>query len=206
MQEASLEDVKEFLLLVTKCHSLGDHDLKILHSLAEVAHPAIGKKEVNHDKVSQEIWTTEEGFSKLKKRIEQIATIETIENAKEIEVARSHGDLKENAEFKAALEKRARLQSELKTLSDQLGHARILTPLDVSTDTVSVGVIVDCKTSKGKKVSYTILGPWDADTEKNILSWQSKLAQTMLGSKVGQSFHFQNEEYTLEGIRSYFGR
>ena len=52
-------------------------------------------------------------------------------NAREIEAARALGDLRENAEFKAALERRARLQSELKFLSDQIGKARILTPEDV---------------------------------------------------------------------------
>lgn len=204
MQEASLEDVKEFLLLVTKCHTLGDHDLKILHSLAEVAHPSLAKKGTVQDSASQEIWTTQEGYQKLKARIEKIATVETVENAREIEVARSHGDLRENAEFKAALEKRSRLQSELKTLSDQLSHARVLTPVDVSTEAVGVGVVVECKTSRAKKISYTILGPWDADTERHILSLQSKLAQTMLGLKVGQTFQFQNEEYTIERIRSFF--
>lgn len=206
MQEATLEEVKELLLLSTKCHSLSDHDKKIFHSLAEVAHPSLIKLRQKTDTSSVEsniIWTTAEGYQKLQQRIQRIATVETVENAKEIEVARSHGDLRENAEFKAALEKRDRLQSELKLLSEQLNRARIITPEDISIDEVSVGSIVECKNQKGDVATYTLLGPWDADTDKNILSFQSKLAQQIKGLKVGQHFQFQGDEYTITRIRSY---
>lgn len=203
MQESSIEDVKEFLLLATKCHSLSDHDQKIFVSLAEVAYPQLAKlhkKEVQEDLT---IWTTQEGYQKLQQRIQQVATVETVENAKEIEIARAHGDLRENAEFKAALERRDRLQSELKTLSEQMHHARILSKEDISTQAIGVGAVIDCKNTNGEIVSYTILGPWDADPEKNILSFQSKLASTINGLAVGESFQFQEETFTIEAIRSY---
>jgi transcription elongation factor GreA-like protein/transcription elongation GreA/GreB family factor len=205
MQGASLETVKEFLLLATKCHSLGDHEIKILHSLAEVVHPSLGKSRHKQDATSEEdfIWTTETGFKKVKDRIQHIATVETVENAREIEVARSHGDLRENAEFKSALEKRSRLQSELKQLSDQVNHARVLTKEDISTSEVNIGTVVDCKNKEGKMLSYTLLGPWDADPDRSILSFQSKLAQTMRGLSVGDKFQFQSEEFTIIAIRSY---
>ncbi len=209
MQGSSLASCKEFLLLATKCHSLSDHDIKILHSLAEVVHPSLAKARSKNDQPTTEsttvIWTTQEGYQKLQKKVQQIATVETVQNAKEIEVARAHGDLRENAEFKAALEKRDRLQSELKLLSDQLNKARILSKEDVSTDVVGVGTVVECKTKGGSKVTYTFLGPWDADTDQNILSYQSKLAQAMKGLSVGKKFQFQGEEYTVVGIKSYFG-
>jgi transcription elongation factor GreA-like protein/transcription elongation GreA/GreB family factor len=206
MQGASAEVVQEFLLLSTKCHSLSDHDIKILHSLAEVVHPSLGKLRKKQEPSSEAnvIWTTEEGYKKVKERIQQIATVETVQNAKEIEVARSHGDLRENAEFKSALEKRDRLQSELKMLSDQVNRSRILTKPDVSTDEVGIGTVVECKNGQGKAIVYTLLGPWDADPDKAILSFQSKLAQTMKGLGIGDKFQFQGEEFTITGIKSYF--
>lgn len=209
MQEASLDEVKEFLLLATKCHSLSDHDIKILNSLAEVVHPSLGKGRKKAEAAqpeAQPIWTTQEGFQKLQQRIQQIGTVETVENAKEIEIARAHGDLRENAEFKAALEKRDRLQSELKFLSDQLNRTRIITKQDVTTNEVSVGCFVECQNKQGQKVTYALLGPWDADPEKNILSFQSKLAQAMQGLKVGSKFKFQDDEFTIHSIRSYFDK
>lgn len=205
LQGASLEMTKEFLLLSTKCHSLSDHDLKILHSLAEVVHPSLGKMRKSQDAQGDEntIWTTEEGFNKVKNRIQEIATAETVENAREIEVARSHGDLRENAEFKAALEKRSRLQSELKTLSDQVNRCRIITKADISTDEIGVGCVVTCKNKSGKTLKYTLLGPWDADTDRGILAFQSKLAQAMKGLTVGDKFQFQGDEFTVTEIQSY---
>lgn len=207
MQGTNLETMKEFLLLATKCHSLSDHDLKILHSLAEVVHPSLAQSRKKQDSLSDEnvIWTTEAGFKKVKERIQQIATSETVENAKEIETARSHGDLKENAEFKAALEKRDRLQSELKMLSDQVNRSRVITKADITTDEVGIGCTIECKSSQGKTQTYTILGPWDADPNQGILSSQSKLAQEMKGLSVGDKFKFQGEEFTITSIRSYLG-
>ncbi len=203
MKTSSLEEVKEYLLLTTKCDFLSDHDIKIIHSLAEVVYPSLSKVRKNEEE-EQIIWTTHAGFQKIQKRVSEIATIETVHNAKEIEAARALGDLRENAEFKAALEKRDRLQSELKLLSDQLSFARILTPGDILPNVVGVGSIVECEDSQNKKISFTFLGPWDADPEKQILSFQSKLAQTMKGKKIGEKFSFQNEEFTIKNIYNYF--
>lgn len=206
MQGASIGEVQEFLLLSTKCYSLSDHDLKILHSLAEVVHPSLAKISKKRESAGEEpvvIWTTNEGYHKLQSRIQQIATVETVENAKEIEVARSHGDLRENQEFKAALEKRDRLQSELKLLSQQLKECRIISKDDISKEEVGIGSIVECKNKQGQLMTYTLLGPWDADPDKHILSFQSKLAQAMKGLTVGKQFQFQGEEFTITGIRSF---
>lgn len=207
MQQSTLEEVKEYLLLATKCQSLEDHDIKILYSLAEVAHPTLARlrKEKNPSVQEESIlWTTQEGYQKTQERIQHIATSETIQNAKEIETARALGDLRENAEFKAALEKRDRLQSELKFLSDQIASARILTPDHVPVDEVGIGSVVDCNDSKGVHIRFTLLGPWDADPEKHILSFQSKLAQAMKGKTVGEQFAFQSERFTITNIGSFF--
>lgn len=206
MKNASLEEVQEFILLSTKCNILSDHEIKIIHSLAEVAYPNLkaSSKKVSDEDQSNIIWTTQEGYLKIQQRIKDISSVETVENAKEIEEARSHGDLRENAEYKAALEKRDRLQGELKLLSDQFKRAKILTKNDVNPNYVGAGTIVECKKSDNSKITFTILGPWEADPEKNILSFQSKLAQSMNNLKIGNKFTFQNEEYTIIKITSFF--
>lgn len=205
MKEASEKETQEFLLLVTKCHSLSDHDVKIMRSLAEVAHPSLakkGKKKQENEFEEEIVWTTQEGYNSLQKRIEQIGTVETVENAKEIEVARAHGDLRENAEFKAALERRDRLQAELTWLSAQRNKCRVLTKEDIDLRTAGVGTSIECASEGAATITYTLLGPWDADTDKNILSYQSKLAKTMTGLKVGESFEFQGKKFKILAIRS----
>ncbi|HSX26659.1 MAG TPA: GreA/GreB family elongation factor [Chlamydiales bacterium] len=207
LQHSGLDEVKEYLLLATKCGSLTDHDIKILHSLAEVVHPSLSRLRKEKERGTTEedvIWTTQEGFQRTQLRIQQIATVETVGNAREIEAARALGDLRENAEFKAALERRDRLQSELKFLSDQIARTRILTPADILTDEVGIGSVVHCRDSKGEHLRFTLLGPWDANPEQHILSFQSKLAQAMKGRTVGEKFEFQGETFTIAEIDNYF--
>lgn len=206
MAGSSLEFIKEFLLLASKCQSLSDHDMKILRSLAEVANPALGKERTKSASDQHVIWTTEEAYLRVQEQVRHIGTVEIVENAREIETARGHGDLRENAEYKSALEKRSRLQGQLKTLSDQLHRARIITKQDISLNEVGVGCIVDISDHRGKITTYTILGPWDANPDKNILSFQSKLAQAMIGCKPGESFQFRDDKMKISGLKSYFDR
>ncbi len=205
IEGSSLEFIKEFLLLVSKCQTLNDHDLKILRSLAEVVHPSLATKKSGQSHADAHvIWTTEEGYMRTQERIKHLGTVEIVDNAREIEAARALGDLRENAEYKSALERRSRLQSELKSLSEQLHKARILTKEDVPSAEVGVGAIVHLQDAKGKKVSYTILGPWDADPDHHVLSFQSKLAQSMIGRKKGDTFQFRDDHYTVVGLKSFF--
>lgn len=202
----NVEYVKEFLLLASKCQTFTDHDLKILRSLAEVVHPSLAPSKTRKGGIkedSEEIWTTEEGYLKIQERIRQIGTVEVVENAREIEAARALGDLRENSEFKFAQERRARLQSELKTLSEQLSRARIITPDDIHTQEVGIGNVIEVADVKGKRIRYTILGPWDADPEQNILSFNSKLAQAMIGRKKGEQYEFKDDEFKVMDIMSY---
>lgn len=197
--------IKEFLLLVSKCQSLSDHDIKILRSLAEVVHPSLAaakpRKGSHND--ANIVWTTEAGYLKTQERARQVGTIEVIENAREIEAARALGDLRENSEYKFALEKRSRLQTELKSLSDQLGRARLITRDDISATEVGIGNVIDVQNSDGQVITYSILGPWEADPEAHILSSQSKFAQAMMGLKAGDVFQFRDEEYKIVGMKSY---
>ncbi len=206
MQQSSLEETKEYILLATKCGSLSDHDVKIFQSVAEVSHPSLSRVKKTSESVEEEaiLWSTQEGYQKVQLRMQQIATVETVHNAREIEVARAHGDLRENAEFKAALERRDRLQSELKFLSDQIANVRILTKKDVPEDKVGIGSVVDCQDSKGEHSRFILLGPWDANPEQKILSFQSKLAQAMKGKTIGEKFEFQGEHFLITDINNYF--
>jgi len=208
IEGTTVEFIKEFLLLVAKCQTLSDHDLKIMRSLSEVVHPSLARKK--HKRESHLdghiLWTTQEGLRINQERAKQIATIEIIENAREIETAREHGDLRENSEYKFALERRARLQGELKRLSDQLKRSRIITKGDTSSDEVDVGSVVYLEDQSGKQHKYTILGTWDADPDNNILSFQSKFAQAMIGLKEGESFSFRADEYKVLALSTIFDR
>ncbi|MDN3505566.1 MAG: GreA/GreB family elongation factor [Rhabdochlamydiaceae bacterium] len=200
---APIENVREILLLSTKSQTLDEHDIKILQSLAQVVHPELVNASETPKEVEDVLWTTEEGYLKIKARMSQIATVETVENAKEIEVARAHGDLRENSEFKYALEKRQQLQSELKVLGDQMNQMRVISTDDIDIDEIGVGTKVSLENDQGTIATYVFLGPWDTDLDKNILSYHSKFAQSLVGAKIGEKRKVQNEQWTVKEIKSY---
>jgi len=205
LEGTAIDFVKEFLLLTSKCQTFSDHEKKIMRSLAHVVQPSLAPVKKKKGPLSDRnvLWTTEEGYLRTQGRAKHIATVEMVQNAKEVEEARALGDLRENAEYKFACERRARLQGELKMLGKQLNMARILTPLDISADEVGVGHIVAIETPAGELATFTILGPWEADPSVNIISYQSKFAQAMAGCGVGDQFTFRDEEYTIREIKSY---
>ena len=200
LKDTDLAFAKEFVLLASKCTSFGAHDLKILQSLIEVVH---GRNTSEESFDASVIWTTEEGYQKTKERIRHIGTVEVVENAREIEAARAHGDLRENAEYKCALERRARLQNELKSLSDQFGHARIISPDDISTDCVGIGTCVTIRLDTGNSERFTILGQWDSNPDANIISIKSKIAQDLLGKKAGNRVEFRGVSAIIQKIEAY---
>jgi transcription elongation factor GreA-like protein/transcription elongation GreA/GreB family factor len=206
MKTATIEDAKEYILLSTKCRILSDHEIKIIRSLAEVVFPSLKSSKTEEKEDENIIWTTEKGYKEIQEKVQQLATVETVKNAKEIEEARALGDLRENSEYKFALEKRSQIQAQLKLLTDQLNTATILTKQDVIPNCVGVGTIIECKDNKGNKNTITILGPWDANVDENILSFQSKVAKTMNGKKLNDKFKYQDKEYTIVSITNYFDK
>ncbi len=93
----------------------------------------------------------------------------------------------------------------MKLLSTQLKPSKDPFSEDIDVKQVSVGTIVSLINESGQKLLYTILGPWDADPDKGILSFQSQLAKSMIGQKVDDSFSFKTKTYTVKGIESYLG-
>ncbi|MFV0340444.1 MAG: GreA/GreB family elongation factor [Parachlamydiaceae bacterium] len=205
LQDCPIAFAKEFLLLASKCHTFTTTDIKSFHALAAVVHTSLGKNEKKQKTDVHTFWVTEKGYEEIQEKAKRIATKEVIENARDVEAARALGDLRENSEYKSAVEKRAHLQRELKALSEHISKARIITPDDISDEEVGVGSKVEVQGQDGNKISYTILGPWEANADKNILSVQSKFAQAMMGLRIGDTFSVKDEEYTILSFRSIFG-
>lgn len=205
IKETSMAFLQEFLLLVSKCHTFSVHEQKIMRSLSRVVHPSIAPEKNRQEATAhnQVLWTTEEGYLKTQERIKHIATVEMIENAREVEAARALGDLRENSEYKFAVEKRARLQGEMKSLSKKFSIARILTEEDVPPSQIDIGSTVDLENSQGKKITYTIFGPWEADPEKQVISYQSDFAKAMIGHRVGDTFRFRDETYQVLNLQTF---
>ena len=108
-------------------------------------------------------------------------------NAEAVAIARSFGDLRENAEYDAAKEQRRFLQRQRSELERQLGFISVtdFSNVEVS-DVIVPGCRVVLKDASGKELSYYILGAWDGDVDHGRLSYMSPLGQMLLDHKTGE--------------------
>jgi transcription elongation GreA/GreB family factor len=126
---------------------------------------------------------------------EELVNKKIPENSKEIGVARSYGDLRENFEFKAAKQMQAVLMRRKSELEQMLHNARGTSFADPDTSRVSIGTIVTLRDQdSGKQETYTILGAWDGNPERNIISYQTAIGQALLGRKVGETVPLSSEQ------------
>lgn len=135
-----------------------------------------------------------ESLEKKQAELEDLVKRKIPENVREISIAREHGDLRENFEFKAAKEMQRVLSRRRSETERDLGMARGTDFANPDTAQVSIGTIVTLKEpSSGSSDVYTILGAWDGDPDKNIVSYQSALAQALIGHKVGEQVSLPTE-------------
>jgi transcription elongation factor GreA len=130
---------------------------------------------------------TAEGLVALRAEIEQLETEGRARMAERIKAARELGDLKENAEYHIAKEDQAHLETKIQRLNERLRAARVndeaVEPGVVGFGS-SVGVVDD---ASGRKLDLTIVGPTEADLKNGRLSFESPVAQALVGARAGDT-------------------
>lgn len=129
--------------------------------------------------------TSTRSYTAKQRQLERIMKVDIPENSKEIEIARSYGDLRENAEFKYAKERQGLLMAQGAQLAEDLDKVKPTDFADVSTDVISIGCGVELQFEDGKTEVFYILGVWDQDEALSIISSQTRLAQALLGHEAG---------------------
>ncbi|PYJ73454.1 MAG: hypothetical protein DME72_05815 [Verrucomicrobia bacterium] len=126
-------------------------------------------------------------LEKRKAEYEELVKVKIPENRKEIALARSYGDLSENFEFRAAKQMQSVLMRRKAELEQMLHNARGTSFEKVDTSRVSIGTVVTLRDSdSNKEETYTILGAWDGDPDRHIISYQTAIGQVLLGHKLGE--------------------
>ena len=151
------------------------------------------------------LWVTHAMYIEKQKQLVHIMDVEIPANSKEIEYALSLGDLRENAEYKAAKEKQEQLKMQVAKLNAEFEKAQLFDPSSINTTRVSFGTtIVLFNETAGKQEEYTILGPWESDSKNNIINYQSPFGSAILRKEEGERFEFAiNDEkitYLIEKI------
>ncbi|WP_435894987.1 GreA/GreB family elongation factor [Oceaniferula spumae] len=161
------------------------------------------------EKKIEGVTSSRESIERRKKELDEIVKVRIPENTKEISVARSYGDLRENFEYKAAKDMQAVLMRRKSSMEKELRHVQATDFKGVDTSEVNIGTIVNMESDSGEEVTYTILGAWDSIAEENVVSYLSDVGMTLIGAKPGDTLDVRdletekNRKLTVVSIEAY---
>jgi len=142
---------------------------------------------------------TKEGYAKLKAELDHIIKVERPKNIRDIEEARAHGDLSENAEYHAAKERQGHLDAKKRELEHKLAHAQIIDISKLSNEKVVFGsTVILADTESGDIKKYTLVGQEEADLKKGKISVQSPVGKALITHKVGDVVTIKTPAKTVE--------
>ena len=137
-------------------------------------------------------------LEKKKEELEDIINVKIPQNKKDIQIAREYGDLRENFEYKSAKQQQAVLLRMQAKYERELRHARGTDFADSPSDKVGIGTIVEIQDLvDDSRDTYTILGAWDGDVEKNIIAYLSETAKALIGKKPGDEVEVPTETQSV---------
>jgi len=149
--------------------------------------------------MTQKIPMTQTGYDKLKQELDHLIKVERGKNIKDIEEARAHGDLSENAEYHAAKERQGHLEAKKRELQHKLAHAQIIDISKLTNEKVVFGATVTlAETESGDIKRYTLVGQEEADFKKGKISVQSPVGKALIGHKVGDVVSIKTPVKTVE--------
>ena len=138
-------------------------------------------------------------LEKRKAEYEELVKVKIPENSREIALARSYGDLSENFEFKAAKQMQSVLTRRKAELEQMLHNARGTAFVNPDTSRVSIGTVVTVRNVEtNREEAYTILGAWDGDPDRHVISYQTAIGQALLGHEIGETVSLNTEHGTAE--------
>jgi len=175
--------------------------------LKESFYSLFAKKRVEPWLDETTLYTTLAGLRSQEAELKDLVEIQIPANSRAIGAAASLGDLSENSEWKYAVEERTKLQGRQAKIQDDLTKARVMHPEEVSIDVVNIGTKVTMRRTSGDgTMDVSILGPWDTDLPRRRYSYQTAMAQSLLGKASGEAATLRLEgdegEYEIVSIEA----
>ena len=142
---------------------------------------------------------TQGGYDQLKATLKRLKTVDRPHNVREIEEARSHGDLSENAEYHAAKERQGQIESRIAVIDDRLARAQVIDLSGLVPDRVQFGCTVRLEdTESGEEVRYQIVGEDEADATEGRISLTSPVARALMGKEADDTVRVRIPKGTRE--------
>jgi len=123
------------------------------------------------------------GLEQLKKELEELKSTKRPKIVEAIAEARAHGDLKENAEYHAAREEQAKIESRIIEINDSIARANVIdiTKLEKGETVIFGSTVYLINLDNNEKKSYKIVGKDEADITKNYIYFRSPIAKALIG-------------------------
>ncbi len=143
---------------------------------------------------------TNTGFERLKKELYRLRKVEVPANIRDIEIAREHGDISENAEYAAAKERQSFIQGKIQEIENNLAMSNIIDLKDLTDDRVVFGTTVTIEDVHTEEITrYQLVGPFESDMSRNQISVTSPIGRALLRKEVGDEVKVN----TPGGIREF---
>ncbi len=143
---------------------------------------------------------TNTGFERLKKELDRLRKVEVPANIRDIEIAREHGDISENAEYAAAKERQSFIQGKIQEIENNLAMSNIIDLKDLTDDRVVFGTTVTIEDVHTEEITrYQLVGPFESDMSRNQISVTSPIGRALLRKEVGDEVKVN----TPGGIREF---
>jgi transcription elongation factor GreA len=142
---------------------------------------------------------TRRGYQMLQEELKRLKGVDRPRIVKEIEAARAHGDISENAEYHAAKERQGHVEARIRLLDDKLARAQVIESMGQMPDQVRFGAtVVLADGESGEEQTYTIVGEDEADARSGLISVTSPIARALLGRRVDDTVVVQVPRGTRE--------
>ncbi|MEK6691846.1 MAG: transcription elongation factor GreA [Nitrospirota bacterium] len=142
---------------------------------------------------------TKECHEKLKEELSYIKKVERPKNIREIEEARAHGDLSENAEYHAAKERQSFIEGKILEIQGKIAHAQIIDTSKLSGERVVFGATVKLRDIDSEEIKiYTLLGAEETDIKNGKISVQSPVGKSLIGHTIGDTVNIKTPAKDIE--------
>jgi transcription elongation factor GreA len=146
--------------------------------------------------VSDTVWLSQSAYDRLSAELDELRTSGRERAAKAIEVARSHGDLKENAEYDSAKEEQGKMEARIRQLEEMLRNARVGEA--PSGDTVAAGMVVTTEDEDGDEERFLLGSREDRVEGLPVVSAQSPLGRALMGRSIGETVSYDAPAGTFQ--------
>ncbi len=208
INEMEKNDAKIIMALINGIMAMDEKNRSLMREKLLAKFPDLEKDIVGAatKKELHEFLVTTESFERKQKELQNILNVEIPKNSKAIGIAQEKGDLRENADYIAALEQQKLLQETARKLTEELGRIKIISVNDIDDSSVTVGTHVYLvNLDNEQKEEYTILGEWESNMEQGIISYKSPFGKSLLGFKPDDTVTFDHggvtKQYKIESIK-----